>query len=245
MNIERSNAMKYRFIKAAFIAVLLPGLAIAEESGFLEDYSILGPDGAYGNARMFVAEGTLERMANYSKVMIDQPLIYIDPDSKSKGMKPDTMTAIAEMLRSAVSDAVSEQYQVVEEKGEGVLYFRWAVTNMYLQKPKRGVLSFTPVGAVAYAAKSGLSDFVDKNTLVDLRLEGELLDSVTGEVFVALTLDRGQRKDKWENISEDPASWEELFAVGTALGQRFGCRLNNSRTVESERVDCAKIKLGE
>jgi hypothetical protein len=80
---------------------------------------------------------------------------------------------------------------------------------------------------------------------VDLRLEGELLDSVTGEVFVALTIDRGQRKDKFAKISEDPATWEELFAIGTALGQRFGCRLNNSRTVESERVDCTKIKLGE
>jgi len=48
-------------------------------------------------------------------------------------MKPDTMTTIAETLRSAVSDAVSKQYKVVDQKGEGVLYFRWAVTNMYLQ----------------------------------------------------------------------------------------------------------------
>jgi len=237
--------MNNRFIKTLFIAVLLPGLASAEESGFLEDYSILGPLGEYGNVRQYVAEGTLERMANYSKVMIDQPYIFIDPDSKSKGMKPDTMTAIAEMLRSAVSDAVNEQYTVVEEKGEGVLYFRWAITNMYLQKPKRGILSFTPVGAVAFAAKSGLSDFVDKNTLVDLRLEGELLDSVTGEVFVALTLERGQRKDWAGDISEDPATWEELFAIGTALGQRFGCRLNNSRTDVSKGVDCSKIKMGE
>jgi len=237
--------MNNRFIKTLFIAVLLPGLATAEESGFLEDYSILGPLGEYGNVRQYVAEGAKERMANYSKVMIDQPLIYIDPDSKSKGMKPDTMTAIAEILRSAVSDAVTEQYQVVEEQGEGVLYWRWAITNMYLQKPKRNLLTYTPVGALGYAAKSGMSDFVDKNTLVDMRLEGELLDSVTGEVFVAMTLERGQRKDKFANISEDPASWEELFAVGTALGQRFGCRLNNARTDVSKRVDCSKIKIGE
>jgi hypothetical protein len=237
--------MTNRFITVIFIASLLPGFAIAEESGFLEDYSILGVRGEYGAARMYVAETAIARMGNYDKIMIDQPWIYVDPDSKSKGMKPDTMTAIAETLRSAVSDAINEKYNVVEEAGEGVLYFRWAITNMYLQKPKRNLLSFTPVGVVAYAAKSGLSDFVDKNKLVDLRLEGELLDSVTGELFVALTLERGTRKDKVAKIKEDPSSWDELFTIGTALGQRFACRLNNTRVNESYRKDCTLIKMGE
>jgi hypothetical protein len=144
-----------------------------------------------------------------------------------------------------MSDAINEKYAVVEERGEGVLFFRWAVTNMYLQKPKRNLLSFTPVGAVAHAAKSGLSDFVDKNTLVDLRLEGEMLDSVTGELFIAITIERGQRKDKAAKISEDPASWDELFTIGTALGQRFACRLNNARVNVSYRKDCTLIKMGE
>ena len=157
--------MTNRFIKILFIAVLLPGLATAEESGFLEDYSILGATGEYGAANMYVADGAIERMIDYSKIMIDQPWIFLDPDSKSKGMKPDTMTTIAETLRSALSEVISEQYEVVEEPGEGVLYFRWAITNLYLQKPKRNILTFTPVGALAHAAKSGLSDFVDKNSL--------------------------------------------------------------------------------
>ena len=237
--------MANRFIKILFIAALLPGFAIAEESGFLEDYSILGKAGQYGAARMYVSETAIQRMVDYDKIMIDQPWIFVDPDSKSKGMKPDTMTTIAETLRTAMSDAINEEYDVVEERGEGVLFFRWAVTNMYLQKPKRNLLSFTPVGAVAHAAKSGLSDFVGKNTLVDLRLEGEMLDSVTGELFIAITLERGQRKDKAAKISQDPASWEELFAIGTALGHRFACRLNNARVNVSYRKDCTLIKMGE
>ena len=237
--------MKKLLCKIAAMAILLPGLATAQDNDFLEDYSILGKAGEFGAARMYVAAGTPERMKQYTKVMIDQPFIYVDPASKSKGMKPDTMTTIAETLRSAVSEAVSKQYEVVEQKGEGVLYFRWAVTNLYLQKPKRSLLAYTPVGAVANAAKDGLTDFVSKNTLVDLRLEGELRDSVTGELFVAMTVERGQRKDKSSKISEDPATWDELFAIGTALGERFACRLNNSRVDTSKQQDCTKIPFGK
>ena len=237
--------MKTHFSKLLFSVMLLPGLAIAQESDFLEDYSILGKVGEFGAAKMYVAAGTPERMKKYTKVMIDQPWIYVDPASKSKGMKPDSMTTIAETLRSAVSEAVSKQYKVVEQKGEGVLYFRWAVTNLYLQKPKRSLLAYTPVGAVANAAKDGLTDFVSKNTLVDLRLEGELRDSVTGELFVAMTVERGQRKDKSAKTNEDPATWDELFAIGTALGERFACRLNNSQVDKSKWQDCTKIAFGK
>ena len=65
--------MANRFIKILFIAALLPGFAIAEESGFLEDYSILGKAGQYGAARMYVSETAIQRMVDYDKIMIDQP----------------------------------------------------------------------------------------------------------------------------------------------------------------------------
>ena len=110
--------MNKQIFKLLLATMLVSGLANAEESGFLDDYSILGSTGEYGAARMYVSDSTIKRMADYGKIMIDQPLIYLDPESKSKGMKPDTMTSIAEMLRAAVTEGIGGQYEVVDKKGE-------------------------------------------------------------------------------------------------------------------------------
>jgi len=236
--------MKFQFLMTLFSTLCLTCIAQADVSGFLSDYSVLATDSRFADAtRIYLAEGAEERLASYSKVMIDQPEIFIDPDSKYKGLKPDTMVDIAESLRAAVSEGVSEQYELVTEPGDGVLYLHWAITNMFLQKPKRGVLSFTPVGAVVHGAKGARSEFVDKNTLVEMTLEVEVLDSQSGDIVFAIILDRGQRKDKKKGLEKEAANWAELYGVATGLGRRLSCRLNNARLPEDERADCLRIPL--
>jgi hypothetical protein len=44
----------------------------------------------------------------------------------------------------------------------------WAVSNIRLNKAKRGLLTYTPVGAVAYGAKTLASDVIDKTRAFDL-----------------------------------------------------------------------------
>jgi len=236
--------MKFQFLMTLFSTLCLTCIAQADVSGFLSDYSLLAPDSRFLDAnKIYIADDAENRLAGYSQLMIDQPEIFLHPDSKYKGMKPDTMVDIAESLRAAISEGVSEQYQLVTEPGDGVLYMRWAVTDMFLQKPKRGVLSFTPVGFVAHGVKGKRSEFVNKNTLVEMTLEAEVLDSQSGDVLFAMILDRGQRKDKGQGIKEEAANWPELYGVATGLGRRMGCRLNNARLPEGERADCLKIPL--
>ena len=236
--------MNTRYILTAISVTMLSSVSQADDVGFLTDYSVLtDTQGGYGTKALYITPGAEERMSNYSKVMIDQPEIFIDSDSKYKGMKPDTMTEIAESLRTALSVGASEYYEVVDQPGDDVLYIRWAITKMYLQKPKRRLVSFTPVGFVAHGVKSGVSDFVEKNTLVEMTLEGEVMDSQTGDLIVSMIIQRGQRKDKAKGLSEDLANWDDLMAIGTGLGKRFGCRLNNARVDESERIDCLAIPL--
>ncbi len=48
--------------------------------------------------------------------MIDQPEIFIHPDSKYKGMKPDDMKALADGFREILIDEIKKRdIRVVEE----------------------------------------------------------------------------------------------------------------------------------
>ena len=180
----------------------------------------------------YLAEGAPGKMANYSAVMIDQPEIFIAPNSKYKGMKPDDMKQLADAFRSAMAASLSTTYMIVDQPGPNVLYMRFAISNVQLKKKKKGLFSYTPIGLVAGAAKSAMtSDFTKKIDLKGVTVEVEILDSVSEEQLAALLEMRSGKKD-------DPASWAELEALITVYGQRVGCRLDNARKTEENRVDC-------
>jgi len=175
--------------------------------------------------------------------MNDQPELFISADSKYKCMKPDTMTMLAENLRAAITLGVQDRYGVVESPGDSTLYMRLAASNLYVQKAKRGLLSFTLVGAVAKAVHDAASEFLGKNTLVEMTLEAEIQDSTTGKTLVAMVIRRGQRKDKAQLLEQEPVTWEELRVITVALGARLGCRLDNARLPENQRKNCLDISL--
>lgn len=228
-----------KHIALSLLACTLPVSLAAQDSGFLSDYSKLEVSPNSGFTRIYIRPGTLDDLARINKLMIDQPSIIISDDSKYKGFKPSDVVLVAEELRAAVVDGVQGQYPVVEQPGDGVAYARWAVSNVRVDKAKRGVLSFTPVGAVAYGAKKAMSDVVDKTRAFDVVLEMEVSDSVSDEVFFAATLDVTETGEE--------AHWSDALAIANALGQRLACRLNNSRLAANERQDCQaiKVELGE
>ena len=62
-----------------------------EYSGFMEDYSILHSTKSEGPDLIYLPPGVEEHLAGYTKIMIDQPEIFLAPDSPHKGMKPDQL----------------------------------------------------------------------------------------------------------------------------------------------------------
>ena len=229
------------------ILVLMLGLSLsvqAQDSGFLSDYSQLTAQQDLGinKARSYQHPDALTMLGKYQAVMIDQPELIMAAGSKVKSMKPDDMVQVSEAMRAALSEALTADYFVVDKPGPEVLLLRVAASNLYLKKAKRGFLSYTPIGAVAHAAKqAGTDDIAKKISLVEVTIEAELLDSVSGDVLAAFVTDRGQLGDKKKNIKMEPSSWGELMGLLDMVGSRVACRMGNTKVAQSEWQDCIAL----
>ena len=230
------------------LLVLVFGLCVAtsafgQNNDFLTDYSMLeeNEDGRFVDT-IYKVPNIERRLADFNSVMVDQPEIFVAADSKYKGAKGDQLKALADVARlSTIARLEAGGFNVVDQPGSDTLYMRWAITDLYLQKKKRGILSFTPVGMVVHATKGAATkDLWKKIDIAELKLEAEFTDVVTGEVLAALiTHQQGFRKQK--GTKADIVSWQELEALFDTVGERFSCVLSNARVAEEEWDDCAAI----
>lgn len=228
--------------------VLLVGLCTAasaagDEIGFLTDYSLLEFREGDFVERIYVIPNAVERLGDFNAVMVDQPEIFIAPDSKYKGAKGDQLKALADVTRFAMIERLElGGYSVTDEPGPGVMYLRFAVAEVYLRKKKRGFLSYTPIGLVVHAtAQAAVKDLWKKIDIEQMRLEIEAADSVTGEVLAAGTSTQGVRKAKGQE--QDVVTWEELDAMFNTLGERVRCHLDNARLPEDQWEVCTDILI--
>lgn len=224
------------------LALCISTTAVGQENDFLADYSSLEKREGNFVERIYLVPNAEQRLADYNSVMVDQPEIFIASDSKYKGAKGDQLKALADVARlSTIEQLEVGGFNVVDEPGADTLYLRWAITDLYLQKKKRGILSYTPVGMVVHATKGAATrDLWKKIDIAELSLEMELLDVVTGEVIAAaVTSQQGMRKRKGEDA--EIVSWQALDALFMTVGDRIRCKLSNARVAESSWEDCAAI----
>lgn len=223
------------FPVAVSLTIFVSGSALAQDiqsSDFLSDYSQLTRSA--DEQRMdysYLVPDAPDRIANYSAVMIDQPEIFVSPDSQYKGMKPDDMKQLADAFRNSMVQELVETYTIVDQPGPNVLYLRFAFSNLQVKKQRRRLMSYTPVGLVANAVRSAVTDLTNKIDLQGITVEMEVLDSTTEEQFAALLQVRSE-------AAVEPTSWEEVEALIVVYAQRLRCNLDNARVAEDDRVDC-------
>lgn len=149
---------------------------------FLTNYDLLVPRAATKTGQpgdlAYIAPNAVKRLAAYNAVMVDQPEILFSPDSKVKGMKPDDLKALSEALRDTLSGSLAEGgYAVAQQPGPGVVYLRVALTDVMVEKKKRNVLAYTPVGAVVKAGSDLVKEAFNKVDFIETTFQAELVDS--------------------------------------------------------------------
>ena len=212
----------------------LPVLAQEQFSGFLDNYEQLEPAEDVWLNYVYTGPDFRPKVAGTTAFMLEQPEIFIAPDSKYKGMKPDDMKMLADSLRAVFGETLAEEYQIAASPGPNTLIFRMALTNVHMKKKGRGLLGYTPVGFVASGAKKALmNDFVDNIMLTEVVWEAEILDSQTGERYGALIIGLGDKENKKEFTS-----WDQLMGALEVGAQRVVCRIDNAKAAEGEMRNC-------
>jgi hypothetical protein len=195
---------------------------------------------------LYAPAGAINRLAKYNKLMIDQPKIWLDKDSIYRGVKPDNINAIADLIRERLIERVTIRgYEVVDKPGPNVLYLRVALTNLYLKKEKRGILGYTPIGAAVKVGKDALRDMLSKVDIIEMALQAEWLDSQSEEVLGAIVIKRGARKVKETGQKEQRMDFVRFREIVEGYGARFACLLDNTRQQVPQQIDCGDMKALE
>lgn len=188
--------------------------ALAADSGFIDDMPELVQDADRAGTMIWMKPG-LDRSA-YTRVMMEPVQIFISPDSPYQGIDANEMKALADSFHEAVVKTLEPEIPVLSQGGPGVIYLRSAITNVKLTTPKRGLLSYTPVGLVVHAVASAGGPRVSMN---EAALEVEMLDAVSGERLGVL-IDRAPKVPEGEALS-----WDTIRSEFTFYAERFKARM--------------------
>lgn len=181
-------------------------------SGFLDSYAslkradaqapawaYLDPDHAHReHMDLWVDRDNWRGVGHYEKVIVDPVVVRLGSDSRGAWIVPDRLQAFAQEMHDIVVHALEDRYAIVDEAGEGVLRIRLAITDIFPRRPydtptararpSLGWMNATPGGGV---------------------FESEMVDSVTGERYVASVLkvrgsywDAAHAGELWEDARE-------------------------------------------
>jgi hypothetical protein len=190
-----------------------------DASGFLGDYSALAPDAKNGDLLLYEKDPNV--LKKYNKFILDPITIYLLPGAQNRGISPDDLEKLAQYFQKAVTDelAKSGRYEVVTTPGPDVLELNVAITNVEPTAGKKNAAVKGVATAATIGVAPGASLLVPKVSVGKVGIEGEILDSVSGERLVAfMTAKSGRRwfsglntAKKWGDIEAAFRSWAKGF----------------------------------
>ena len=180
-----SKAQRIFFLMAA-IVILAAASGCAKKqmkySGFLGNYPKFQKGPENGVALRWIRPGA--DFSKYNKLMFDQVVFYLDPDSKYKDIQPEQMKHLADEFARITVKEMKGHYPIVSEPGPDVLRVRVAITGIEPGKPVRSAMTtVVPAGLVMGIVQKGVTGHYPG--VGSTGMEAEFLDSQTNERLAA------------------------------------------------------------
>jgi hypothetical protein len=193
-------------------------------SGFLGDYSSLTPDPKNGDLLLY--EKDLSAMKKYNKFIIDPITIYLLPEARDRGIDPDDLERLAQYFHDAVADELTKsgRYQVVTTPGPDVLELNVAITNVEPTGKKKNAAVAGAATAASVATVPGIGLAVPRLSVGRVSIEGEMLDSTSGERLVAFVTGKAGRR--WFSGLRGFKKWADIEAAFRAWAKNFRERVD-------------------
>jgi hypothetical protein len=195
-------------------------------SGFLGDYSGLVPDAKNGD--LLVYEKDANVLKKYNKFIFDPITIYLLPEARDRGIDPDDFERLAKYFHDAVSDELTKsgRYQIVTTPGPDVLELKVAITNVEPTGGKKNAAVKGAAAAASVATVPGIGLAVPRLSVGKVNIEGEMLDSTSGERQVAFVTGKGGRR--WFSGLSAFKKWADIEAAFRAWAKNFRERLDEA-----------------
>jgi len=172
----------FLFMTGLALIAAAPGEEMDEAfvpSGFLEDFDQLTPDDESETLLVYrKQEGILKQ---YDRFIVPRVLIYLSQEAGGKGFDPADLMMLTEYFHQQATEQLekAEGYDITDTPGERVAVIRLAITG--LNSSKGGVNAVLK----AAGAATGVGVLVPSVDIGGASIEGEIIDSVTGERLVA------------------------------------------------------------
>lgn len=188
----------------------------ARPSGFLSDYSQLVRGGDDQAQLVYINTGA--RFGEYQKIIIEPVAIWQNPNSGfSKADKAD-LDLLASYLHTAIVENLKDDYEIVTERGHGILRLRAAITEARESNPRGDIVSTILPPALLMDASSraltGSFRFVGR-----ARVEMEIRDSEYDVRLLAAVDERvgqplrGGKFDTWGDVKSAYDFWAKKLAT--------------------------------
>lgn len=188
---EKDNARGLKFLSGILAAGLLLSLTACstthqvrgtpDESGFLKDYSLLKP--GTGDEVKLVYFAPDVNWAKFTKVYIEPVELWHsdDPDSKLGKLPKDDQQLLVDYFHTALSNALSKDYTIVDQAGPDTLVLHGAITEAKKSRPVSNLVSsVVPMGIGLSLVKRVI--FGTGLGVGECQVEAEFTDGGTGQI---------------------------------------------------------------